>query len=108
MHEAMAISEARCSAFSWRVVTLLLAGAFVAFVATQAPHLVHHLFERDLVHDECPFAASGERTGGLQIEPIAVVATPEVSTPALPVVFLAPPSVVRPGPLGRAPPSPVS
>ena len=87
---------------------MLLAGAFVAFLATQAPHLVHHFFQPDLVKDECPFAASGERTGGLPIEPIAVVATPEVSTPALPVVFLAPPSVVRPGPLGRAPPAPVS
>ena len=104
----MATSGSRWPKVSCRVASLLFAGAFVAFVATQAPHLVHHLFERDLVHDECPFAASGERTGGLQIEPIAVVATPEVSTPALPVVFLAPPSVVRPGPLGRAPPVAVS
>jgi len=85
---------------------MLLAGAFVAFVATQAPHLVHHFFQPDLVKDECPFAASGERTGGLPIEPVAVVATSEVSTRTLPVVLLAPPSVVRPAPLGRAPPTP--
>jgi hypothetical protein len=108
MHEAMAISEARCPALSCRVVTLLLAGAFVAFVATQAPHLVHHVFEPDLVRDECPFAASGERTGGLQIEPVAGVVTSEVSTPARPVVLLAPRSVVRHAPLGRAPPAPAA
>ena len=52
------------------VASLLLAGAFVAFVATQSPHLVHHFFEPELVQDECPFAANGERTGGLPIEPV--------------------------------------
>src|SRR2546426_2356818 len=102
----MATSGSRRPALSYRLASLLLAGAFVAFVATQAPHLVHHFFQPDLVQDECPFAASGDRTGGLQMEPIAVVTTPEVSTPALPVVLLAPPSVVRPAPVGRAPPAP--
>ena len=108
MHDEMATSGSRWPTLSCRVASPFLAAAFVAFVATQAPHLVHHFFQPDLVQDECPFAASGERMGGLQIEPIAVVTTPEVSTPALPVVFLAPPSVVSPAPLGRAPPAPVS
>src|SRR6266571_8670725 len=104
----MATSGSRWPKASCRVASLLFAGAFVAFVATQAPHLVHHVFEPDLVQDECPFAASGERTGGLQIEPVAVVVTSEVSTPALPDVFLAPRSVVRHAPLGRAPPAPAA
>ena len=108
MHEEMETSGSRRLPLSCRAASLLLAGAFVAFVATQAPHLVHHFFQPDLVQDECPFAASGERTGGLEVQPVTGVAISEVSTPALPVVLLAPPSVVHPAPLGRAPPAPVS
>jgi hypothetical protein len=48
-----------------RRASLLIAGAFVAFLAMQAPHLVHHFFEPEHVKDECPFAANGERTGGI-------------------------------------------
>src|SRR2546428_729192 len=76
----------------------------VASIATQAPHLVHHFFERDHVKDQCPFAASGERSGGLPLEPVAVVATPDVSTPTLPAVFMAPPSGGPTASRGRAPP----
>ena len=109
MHEEMATSASRSPTLSGRVASLLLAGAFVAFVATQAPHLVHHFFQPDLVQDECPFAASGDRTGGLQLEPIVVVVTtPEVSTPALPAVLPAPPSVVPAASRSRAPPALVS
>ena len=87
-----------------RVASLLLAGLFLASIATQAPHLVHHFFERDHVKDQCPFAASGERSGGLPLEPVAVVATPDVSTPTLPAVFIAPPSGGPTVSRGRAPP----
>ena len=87
-----------------RVASLLLAGLFLAFIAAQAPHLVHHFFERDHVKDQCPFAASGERSGGLPLEPVAVVATPDVSTPTLPAVFMAPPSGGPTASRGRAPP----
>ncbi|PYN79422.1 MAG: hypothetical protein DMD96_18100 [Candidatus Rokuibacteriota bacterium] len=87
-----------------RVASLLLAGLFLASIATQAPHLVHHFFERDHVKDQCPFAASGERSGGLPLEPVAVVATPDVSTPTLPAVFMAPPSGGPTASRGRAPP----
>ena len=90
---------------SWRSATSLLLGfAFVAFIAAQAPHLVHHFFEPDLVQDECPFAASGERTGGLQIEPIAIVAVSGVSALVLPAARFEPGSVAHATPLGRAPP----
>src|SRR2546425_13318327 len=108
MHEEMATSGSRRPTLSCRVASLLLAGAFVAVVASQAPHLVHHFFQPDLVRDECPFAASGERLGGLQIEPVAVVTTPEVSTPALPAVPPSPPSVVPAASRSRPPPALVS
>ena len=85
-------------------MSLLLAALFAAFIVTQAPHLVHHFFEPDLVQDECPYAASGERTGGLPVEPVAVVATPDVSTVTLPTVLIAPPRVGLAASLGRAPP----
>src|SRR5262249_57930741 len=69
---------------SWRSVTgLLIACAFMAFLVTQAPHLVHHFFDPELVQDECPFAANGDRTGGLQIEPLALLAASARSRPAL-------------------------
>ena len=94
---------------SWRpVVSLIIASAFLAFLVTQAPHLVHHFFDPELVQDECPFAANGDRTGGLQIEPVAVVAVSEVSTPVLPAALFEPGSVAHATPLGRAPPARLS
>jgi len=94
---------------SWRSVTgLLIACAFMAFLVTQAPHLVHHFFDPELVQDECPFAANGDRTGGLQIEPVAIVAASEVSTPVLPAALFEPGSVAHATPLGRAPPARLS
>jgi hypothetical protein len=87
---------------------LLFAGLFAAFLISQAPHLVHHFFEPQLVQDECPFAASGERTGGLEAQPVTVVALAPVSTPALAAVLPAAPSVVSVASRGRAPPVPVS
>lgn len=90
---------------SWRSATsLLIACAFMAFLVTQAPHLVHHFFDPELVQDECPFAANGERTGGLQIEPVAIVTVAHVSTPVLPAAVFEPGSVAHATPLGRAPP----
>ena len=91
-----------------RRVNLLVAGAFVAFLAMQAPHLVHHFFEPDHVKDECPFAANGERTGGLETKPVALVALADVSTPCLTTTLLAVPSVAPAVPRGRAPPAPTS
>jgi hypothetical protein len=91
---------------SWRSVTsLLVASAFMAFLVTQAPHLVHHFFDTELVQDECPFAANGDRTGGLQIEPVAVVTVADISIPMLPAAIFEPGSVAHATPLGRAPPA---
>ena len=80
----------------------------MAFLATQAPHLVHHFFDPELVQDECPFAANGDRTGGLQIEPVAIVTVSDVSTPALPAAVFEPGSVAHATVHGRAPPAPLS
>ena len=94
---------------SWRSVTgLLIACAFMAFLVTQAPHLVHHFFDPELVQDECPFAANGDRTGGLPIEPVAVVTISAVSTPVMPEAVFEPGSVAHVTPLGRAPPARLS
>ena len=94
---------------SWRSVTsLLIACAFMAFLVTQAPHLVHHFFDPELVQDECPFAANGERTGGLQIEPVAIVTVADVSTPVLPAAVFESGSIAHATPLGRAPPARLS
>ena len=93
----------------WRsLASLLIASAFMAFLVTQAPHLVHHFFDPELVQDECPFAANGERTGGLQIEPVAIVTVSDVSTPVLPAAVFEPGSVTHATPLGRAPPARLS
>lgn len=93
---------------SWRTLTrLCLAGAFVAFLASQAPHLVHHFFEPDLVQDDCPFAASGERIGGLQIEAL-VIAVSIVTTPVSPAASSTIAAVAHAVPLGRAPPAVLS
>jgi hypothetical protein len=99
----MVTRRALCGATSF-----LLAGAFVAFVAMQSPHLVHHFFEPELVQDECPFASSGERTGGLPIEPVAVAAAVEFSIPLWPAALAAPAAVARSATRSRAPPAPVS
>ena len=93
----------------WRSLASPLIGcAFMAFLVAQAPHLVHHFFDPELVQNECPFAANGERTGGLQIEPVAIVTVSDVSTPVLPAAVFEPGSVAHATPLGRAPPARLS
>jgi hypothetical protein len=87
-----------------RGASLLNVAAFVAFLATQAPHLVHHFFEPEHVGDECSFAANGERIGGLETQPVALVVT-DVSIPCLAATPVAPPNVVLAASRGRAPPA---
>jgi hypothetical protein len=103
------VAQARRGPSTWhRRASPLVAGAFVAFLVTQAPHLVHHFFEPEQVTDECPFAANGERTGGLEIQQVTVVALTDVSTAWLGPAFLAPPSLAPDVSRGRAPPAPTS
>jgi hypothetical protein len=100
----MRTSICRRRTSSYQTTSLLLAGAFVAFLVTQAPHLVHHFFEPDLVQDECPFAASGDRAGGLQIEPVTVIVILDGAAAAPSAVVSEPPNVIVEASLGRAPP----
>ena len=90
-----------------RSVSLLLSALFVAFVVQQAPHLVHHFFEPEHVQDECPFAASAERTGALQADAV-VIAIWDVKESAPPTSILLTPAIVLAASRGRAPPVPVS
>jgi hypothetical protein len=90
---------------SRQTVSLLLSGLLVVFLVRQAPHLVHHFFEPKHVQNECPLAASGDRTHGLQAEPVVVVVAPEISTPAVASVCSATPSVAVLAFFGRAPPT---
>jgi hypothetical protein len=106
--EDMVTRESSGPSLPRRGAGLLFAGLFVAFLVSQAPHLVHHFFEPQLVQDECPFAASGERTGGLEAQPVAVVMLAPGSTPALTATQPAAPSVVPAVSRGRAPPAPLS
>ena len=90
---------------SRQTVSLLLTGLLLLFLVRQAPHLVHHFFEPQHVQNECPLAASGDRTHGLQAAPIVVVAAPEISTPGVASVCSATPSVAVLAFFGRAPPA---
>ena len=94
---------------AWRPhASLLLLGAFVAFLVTQAPHLVHHFFEPEQVVDECPFAANGDRTGGLTTQPVVTVALADASTPLATAIRAAVQSLVPAASRGRAPPAPLA
>ena len=90
-----------------RSLSLLPAVLFVAFVVQQAPHLVHHFFEPEHVTDECPFAASAERSSALQADAV-VVAIWDLRESTIPAAFPTAPSVVPAASRGRAPPFSVS
>jgi hypothetical protein len=40
---------------------LIVAAFFVAYLAWQSPHLVHHLFEPDEAQADCSFLAAADR-----------------------------------------------
>ena len=75
----------------------LTAAFFVALLITQAPHLVHHLFDPDHQQSECIFAAGAERTHAVEpdtvtVAPAALVqaAAPAPAEPSLPSPALTP------------------
>src|SRR5687768_14748815 len=45
-----------------RAPSALLAVALLWLLAAQSPHLVHHVFEPDVVQDDCPLAWGADRT----------------------------------------------
>jgi hypothetical protein len=88
------------------MTALLAAALFAAVLVWQAPHTVHHLFDRDHVQpqQECVFAASAERSVATVAEPVIFLPIHGVTTPVLvssrPVPSYQP---SRPAP-ARAPP----
>jgi hypothetical protein len=45
-----------------RALSALAAVSLLWLLAAQAPHLVHHVFEPDVVQDDCPLAWGADRT----------------------------------------------
>jgi hypothetical protein len=91
-----------------RVRTLLpplAAAVYVAFLVWQAPHTVHHVFERDTEkQNECALSAAAERSSGTTVD-FVNLAPVDALPRSLPLV--APVVSARPAPfvLGpRAPP----
>lgn len=88
------------------LLPLLAATVHIAFLVWQAPHTVHHFFERELEkQDECAFSAAAERSSGTPVAPVTIA--PVAAAEPLAAV-VAPAFVPRPprsalGP--RAPPS---
>ena len=62
------------------VLPLLVAAVHVAFLVWQAPHTVHHFFERELEkQNECAFNAAADRSSGTTVTAVSLapVATVE-------------------------------
>lgn len=87
------------------LLPLLVAAVHVAFLVWQAPHTVHHFFERELEkQNECALSAAAERSSGTAVAPISIA--PVAAAEPL-IALVAPAFVPRPTPsvLGpRAPP----
>jgi hypothetical protein len=74
-----------------RALSALTAVSVLWLLAAQSPHLVHHVFEPDLVQDDCPLAWGADRTdlgtacaGG--DAPVHLVAAHAATAPPAPVV----------------------
>ena len=87
------------------LLPLLVAAVQVTFLVWQAPHTVHHFFERELgKQNECAISAAAERSSGttvasISIAPVAAVA-PLIAIGAPAFVPRSTPSALGP----RAPP----
>jgi hypothetical protein len=73
-----------------RTLSALTAVSLLWLLAAQSPHLVHHLFEPDVVQDDCPLAWGADRTvlgtacaGGEA--PVPLVAAHSAPVPPVPV-----------------------
>ena len=65
------------------LLRLLAASCFLAFLVTQSPHLVHHLFEPLQNQGDCAFASAAERAQGLTADAAPLIAPPEPGTGGL-------------------------
>src|SRR5688572_1736248 len=87
-----------------RAVSTLLAVALLWLLAAQSPHLVHHVFEPDVVQDDCPLAWGADRTDlasacAVGAAPVHLVAAQVAPAPPSPTVDPA-----HAASLARAPP----
>ena len=96
----------------WRLRALLplfAAAVYAAVLVWQAPHTVHHFFERDAEkQNECALSATAERSPGTTVAGVSIVI---VAGLELSVAPLTPDLVARPTPWAlrpRAPPSPTA
>jgi hypothetical protein len=96
--------SSRLRAAVMRASGVLGAAILVIFLISQAPHLVHHIFEPDGTQDECPLASAGER-------PAACTTPTAILPPSIPVAEHSPTAAPLPrsSPLlvaaARAPPT---
>jgi hypothetical protein len=87
-------------------VSTLVAVALLWLLAAQSPHLVHHLFEPDVVQGDCPLAWGADRT---DLASVCAVGAAPVHLVATHVAPAPPPPTVDPAhaaSLARAPPHP--
>jgi len=87
------------------LLPLLAAAVHIAFLVWQAPHTVHHFFERELEkQNECALSAAAERSSGTTVAAISVApvaaAEPLIASGTPAFVPRGTPSVLGP----RAPP----
>ena len=91
------------------LVPPLAAVLYLACLVWQAPHTVHHFFERHAEKpNECALSAAAERSSGTAVEPVCLVPVVAVALP--PAVMAQPlvPLFARALPATRAPPRPVA
>lgn len=87
------------------LVPLLAAAVYLTCLVSQAPHTVHHFFERHAEkQNECALSAAAERSAGTTVEPVSLVPVVAVELP--PAVMAQPlvPLLARALPTTRAPP----
>ena len=64
-------------------IPLLLAAVYLGCLVWQAPHTVHHFFERETEKpNECAANAAAERSVGTSVEPVTVLPVTAVVVPA--------------------------
>lgn len=98
------LSRKCCDSRRLRTLGALIVGFFLAYLISLPPHLVHHLFEEDAGHPECPLLAQSQQTPVIQAVPpvLAPLSPAEILEVSLLRVSL--PSAVLTISYPRAPP----
>ena len=68
-----------------RLLGVLTAGLFAAYLIALSPHLVHHLFDENYGGRACPYLAQSQQALGLQPDPPSLAPPDQVAAvPTLP------------------------